>query len=883
MSKAIGRAGATSRRNGWAWPGVMVAALSVVLTVMAPASSGGAQIKAPPGMTALLAAAPKDSEPLLAVAMLDHAPSKAQVAALRAQGLTVQPLKHLPMALTKGTRPQLLKAFSKGLARDFYPDRPLSWHSEESTAAMSADLTRNLGYTGKDIGIAIVDSGIDASHPVLKNRVVHNVRVYSPEYLSVTGVPYDFPGSPALVIPFDALPYNNTDTIGHGTHVAGLAAGDATDNAELIGVAPEAHLVGYSTGEVLFIFTALASFDDILDKQDDYNIRVINNSWGSGYSLFDPDAPINVATKVLHDAGITVVFSAGNSYEEMTTGPNSHAPWVISVAAGTVSKEKGDFSSQGLMYDNSASASIPDDGHLRFEGDGLGITHPDITAPGVNIVGPGTPTGVTATTGTPPGGEATLSGTSMAAPHIAGLAAVMLQANPALTPDQVRQAMEVTAVPMRDASLFHATGYGYADAKAAVDLVTRADFSQALLDRMQAERDSAILAARDYRVLASDHWTFQQLPITVGGLDSRDFSFEVGPDTTAIRASAAFPTDLGLVGLNLLFEWSLELLDPDGVSVASSTLSSTSGLSLLMLDFAEAGISPKPGTWTLRAVGQANASQPALLFGPTVTVVATQLKAQSKVEAPKPVFTPTGALSFRFTGGGGSLSSPEGCDYDPSGVSGSLSLDAAPADTCSAGTVGYLVNYAVGTPAEFVSEPLSEALTLGGAGELRAYLVDLLSTAYGVAFSSGLSYQLDAVAADGTVTAVTGGDMTDPTMIGASTPTAGSYAFEVPTTEIAAGSSLRLRLLFSGVYTSTMRLVWDGAYGDAGLKLTTGKLETPSSGGGSSGGSSSGGSSSGGSSDSGSEGGGAFDPLLLVLLALTALAARRLPRRRARV
>lgn len=592
----------------------------------------------PQGLSAIAAAQPEADRAILAVAMLGHAPTALDVSRLQAQGLVVQPFKHLPMALTKGTLAQLLRAQASGAARDFYRDEALSYHSAESTAAMHADATRALGYDGAGIGIAIVDSGIDASHPVLKNRVVHNVRVYSPEYIDVLGVSQlgvNLPSSPALVIPFDALPYNNTDTIGHGTHVAGLAAGDGTDNPELIGVAPGAHLVGYSTGEVLFIFTALASFDDILDIKDQYNIRVINNSWGSAFQVFDPDAPINVATKTLHDAGITVVFSAGNSSDEMTTGPNSNAPWVINVCSGTIDKNKSSFSSAGLMYDNTDSVPLDADRHQHFDGDSLGITHPDVCAPGSSIVGPGTPTGLVATTGTPPGGEATLSGTSMAAPHVTGAVAVLLQANPALTPDQVREVLQVTAVPMADESQFWQTGYGWVDLKAAVDLATSKDFSQAKLDALQVAADQKFLAARPYQVVASDHWIFTELLGSVGGSTTNTYTFEVKPETQSIRSSISFPGDLSILLGNFVFNWSLELKDPDGKVVATSeSLSGATGVSGMQYDSPEVGKSLKAGTWTLTASGDVYVAEPALVWGNLISVSVTQLAANTPPAQP---------------------------------------------------------------------------------------------------------------------------------------------------------------------------------------------------------------------------------------------------------
>src|SRR5260370_490952 len=81
---------------------------------------------------------------------------------------------------------------------------------------------------------------------------------------SATLQPDAGPGSAA--IPFQTRPYNDTDWVmGHGPHVAGIVAADGSSNPALTGMAPGAHLVGLSTGEVLLIITALAAFDQILD------------------------------------------------------------------------------------------------------------------------------------------------------------------------------------------------------------------------------------------------------------------------------------------------------------------------------------------------------------------------------------------------------------------------------------------------------------------------------------------------------------------------------------------------------------------------------------------------------------------------------------------
>ncbi|MFP5375910.1 MAG: S8 family serine peptidase, partial [Acidimicrobiia bacterium] len=633
-----------------------------------------------------------------------------------------------------------------------------------------------------------------------------------------------------LVVPMDGL--NSDTTSGHGTHVAGIVAADAHTSPDQVGVAPDAHLVGYGAGDAISIFTVLAALDDILVNHRDRGIRVVNNSWGQSGRLFDPAHPINVATKALHDAGVVVVFSAGNDGQEGTINPYSVAPWVISAGSADNHRNRSGFSSAGYEHDNSLAAPVPGDHHLRFEGDRIGIYHPDVSAPGSDIVSSGTPTGVGTLSPALPGGTATLSGTSMAAPHVSGVAALLLEARPSLTPDQVRQVLQVTAAPLRGEAAFHRSGYGFTDARAAVDLVRRPDFSPALLDGLQAAADERVLRSRSFSVRATDLWAFTpEVPVTVSGLVSRELTTEVAPGTDAVGAVVTYPS-LAVVGVNP-FDWQATVADAAGRVVATSTPSSTAGVSSLFAELDPATVTF--GTWKVTVTGVLGAADTDALIGNVVTVQVSQSARRTPdAVAAGPRFVPEGEAALRFQRAVTPavalpvpVPSPEGCVLTQGAID--ATMGAAPAgDACTSGPVGWALGYGLDVPATFTSAPLDRPVVVGGASRLTLWLVDPAAPAWTRALASRVAYELDAVAPDGTATSVAAGDLErridGADEVGAE-PTRADYALTVSPAEVPAGSALRLRLRFSGAYASGMRMVFGGPYADAGLTLGVGRME----------------------------------------------------------
>jgi serine protease AprX len=299
---------------------------------------------------------------------------------------------------------------------------------------------RAAGYTGSGIGIAVIDSGVVSWHDDLTNR-------------STALYPY---GNQRVAAFVDFVNGQTTayDDDGHGTHVAGIIAGNGYDsNGQKAGVAPDASLVVLKVldqnghGTVSNIIRAL---DWVYTNRLTYNIRVVNMSVGAGIHESYWTDPLALATKRVVDAGVVVVAAAGNTGRNGDGQPQyggigspGNAPWVLTVGAsstmGTNTRDDDTmaaFSSRGPTY-------------LDWQ------AKPDLVAPGVGTVSlaaPGSTLFATKAEYLLPGLVSTpnlpylsLSGTSMAAPVVTGSVALMLQANPNLTPNAIKAILQYTA------------------------------------------------------------------------------------------------------------------------------------------------------------------------------------------------------------------------------------------------------------------------------------------------------------------------------------------------------------------------------------------------------------------------------------------------------
>ncbi|NEZ05172.1 S8 family serine peptidase [Wenzhouxiangella sp. XN201] len=373
-------------------------------------------------------------------------------------GLSALKLEVLPMAGLTLSNAEIDLVSGLSGVESIYFNAPLEYFNYNSGQITDGHLMHDtLDIKGRGVTIAVLDSGVDATHPDLEfgTKTIENVKIIGDLGLL---------GGQTLY----AEGQLNTDTSsGHGTHVAGTVGGTGEVSADdprrpyaLAGIAPESDIVGLGAGEAIAILYALIGFDYAIGNQERLGIDIITNSWGAtGGPEFDPNNPINKASYEAYRRGMVVLFAAGNDGAEDTVNPYALAPWAISVAAGTQDAQLADFSSRG----------VPDHPYK----------HPDITAPGSTITSTravNTPLPLLGPVLDPEYYTyyATMSGTSMATPFVAGTAAVLLEANPMLSPDQVLDILMESADPMFGYE-FHEVGAGHINVLNAAVLAQETD------------------------------------------------------------------------------------------------------------------------------------------------------------------------------------------------------------------------------------------------------------------------------------------------------------------------------------------------------------------------------------------------------------------------
>ncbi|MDN7125299.1 S8 family serine peptidase [Pseudidiomarina sp. 1APP75-32.1] len=480
------------------------------------------------------------SEQIMAVVTYDQLEpvTESQIQQLLDLGLAqgVQ-FSSLPIIGVLATRQQIESLAQQSDVRSIWLNRQLQYFNADQRKITGVEQLQsnefiqrnNTSFTGKGVTIMVNDSGIDAAHQDLLygDTVVENVQaITSAEAIS-------------LVAPTDGFVLEgqiNTDlNVGHGTHCAGTIAGSGVmSDGKYMGAAPDADLVGYGSGAGVSILDAVGGYDYAINNVYAFNspIRIMSNSWGSS-GKFSPDSPVSIASYKAYKLGILSVFAAGNSGPgEDSHNPYAQIPWGISVGAGDKFGHLAGFSSRGLKGE-SDTFQMPDNSTWTYNNE---VT---IVAPGVDIISTRASTNLVSN-----GGDADLdaieteyvpfytmiSGTSMATPHVSGIIALMMEANPSLSLLDIKRLLQETATNMPGYQKWE-VGAGYVNAKAAVSAALDYDLDYvASVNNLNTFNANALITTSD-RVEP-----FEVLYAPVG--EPETHSFQVGEDVAWVKASA---------------------------------------------------------------------------------------------------------------------------------------------------------------------------------------------------------------------------------------------------------------------------------------------------------------------------------------------------------
>jgi serine protease AprX len=515
-----------------------------------------------------------------AVIVYHHVPTDADIAELQDIGVPGGTrYRMLPMVAITTTKSRIAAISHLPSVRSIYGNRTLQWNLDVAARNMTgvdrvrrnADLTRanrGLPVSGRGVTVAVLDTGVDGTHGDLSGRVVQNIKLADTQSL---GAGFNYP------IAASSLP-NTDQAYGHGTFVAGVIGGNGQQSGgKYAGVAPGANILGLSAGDASLLFV-LSGFDYLLANAAAFNVRVVNCSF-SANTVFDVNDPVNIATRMLTDNGVNVVFSAGNTGPGTDSlNPYSVAPWVISTGATDNLGRLASFSSRGDF--------------------GSPLFHPTIVAPAVNTVSLRASTVATVTTvdGAAANDSSlssselpyytTGSGTSFSAPQVAGVIALMLEANPNLTPAQVRDILQRTATPLPPYYMYE-VGAGMLNAQAAV---LEAAFSQR---RFGGWRGAAYQGQVDF---VNSAQTFSGNAAPGAASDS---SLNIPANTLLASVQVAWGDVANPANLNLA------VLDASGTQQAAANQLNAPGLTGRRQRTLVGA--PATGTWTARVATAAGA------------------------------------------------------------------------------------------------------------------------------------------------------------------------------------------------------------------------------------------------------------------------------------
>ena len=329
---------------------------------------------------------------------------------------------------------------------------------------IGATTLRARGLTGKGVRVALVDTGV-SELPDLAGSVV-------PVQDAGDRSTVDGPRATVPCVDFSGED-SCADSYGHGTFMAGLIAGDGSQSGGLYsGVAPGAELVSIKIAGrdgSSDVSKLLAAIQWVVSFKDTYGIRVLNLSLGTDSTAPTTTDPLNYAVQRAWTSGVAVIVSAGNRGPHRAISKPGDDPLVLTVGS----------------VDDRETTATSDDRVPAFSSRGPsahGLAKPDVVAPGGRVISLGAPGSRVASLPTKmPAPYRRGSGTSMSAAVVSGLSALLLEAHPEWTPDQLKLALTSTAVPVNTTDR-NAAGAGLVFGPAALAAAPVATTSSVLSD-----------------------------------------------------------------------------------------------------------------------------------------------------------------------------------------------------------------------------------------------------------------------------------------------------------------------------------------------------------------------------------------------------------------